>query len=104
MEPLMTKELRLRQMEPGDRKNTVSYTHLDVYKRQRQTAEAICHVCHAPLIIDQRLIEIDGGAFQGKRYEELAVLFPERYQAWVCLLYTSPCPISLKKLLTNTPP
>ncbi|HJB25548.1 MAG TPA: histidine phosphatase family protein [Firmicutes bacterium] len=79
-------EMGMEQLEPLSKRFehvAVSAVYSSPLKRARQTAEAICHVCHAPLIIDQRLIEIDGGAFQGKRYEELAVLFPERYQAWV---------------------
>lgn len=52
-------------------------------RRALETAQAVSTICKAPLIADNRLIEIDGGAYQGKRYEELAVLFPESYQAWV---------------------
>lgn len=52
-------------------------------QRAQQTAQAICQACHAPLVLEDRLIEIDGGAFQGKTYQEIATLFPENYQAWV---------------------
>ncbi len=52
-------------------------------ERARQTAQAICDACQAPLFVDERLIEIDGGAFQGKRYEEIAAQFPRQYQDWV---------------------
>lgn len=62
--------------------------HVDIVyssplRRALQTAQAIRNACHASLETDDRLIEIDGGAYQGKRYEELAVLFPESYHAWV---------------------
>lgn len=52
-------------------------------ERARQTAQAICSACHAPLLVDGRLIEIDGGAFQGKQYAEIAALFPDQYRDWV---------------------
>ena len=56
-------EMGMEQLEPLSKRFehvAVSAVYSSPLKRARQTAEAICHVCHAPLIIDQRLIEIDG--------------------------------------------
>lgn len=50
--------------------------------RARQTAEACNRRLKLPLNIDERLIEINGGVFEGVRWAELPERFPEQAKLW----------------------
>ena len=50
--------------------------------RARKTAEAFNTYHNAPVIIDPRLVEIDGGEFEGKPWEQLVHAFPEQFAVW----------------------
>ena len=51
-------------------------------KRARLTAEAINRYHRLPIRIDNRLIEINGGVWEGKSWSELPVLDAEQTDAW----------------------
>ena len=50
--------------------------------RARQTAEACNRRLQLPINIDERLIEINGGVFEGVRWADLPVRFPEQARLW----------------------
>lgn len=51
-------------------------------KRAYQTAEAINQYHNLPIQIEPRLIEINGGEWEGKPWSERDVLCPEQSQVW----------------------
>ncbi|MDE6747219.1 MAG: histidine phosphatase family protein, partial [Oscillospiraceae bacterium] len=51
-------------------------------KRTISTAEAVNRHHGLPIIEDERLIEIDGGVWEGKPWAELPVLYPVEYDLW----------------------
>lgn len=51
-------------------------------KRAYQTAEAINQYHNLPIQIDPRLIEINGGEWEGKSWDEREVLCPEQSKIW----------------------
>lgn len=51
-------------------------------KRALATAEAINQYHHLPIQVDSRLIEIDGGVFEGKHWDDLPRLYPRDFEAW----------------------
>ncbi len=50
--------------------------------RARQTAEACNCRMNLPIQLDDRLIEINGGVFEGVRWAELPERFPEQARLW----------------------
>lgn len=52
-------------------------------KRAYKTAEAIAKGRQIKIITDKRLREIFGGKWEGVPWEQLPLLFPESYEAWV---------------------
>lgn len=61
--------------------------HLDaVYssplKRTLATADAVNFYHQLPIIKNEGLIEINGGLFEGQKWEELPTLFPKEYELW----------------------
>jgi probable phosphoglycerate mutase len=50
--------------------------------RARKTADAINRTHGLPVHIDERLIEIDGGAWEGMKWTEIAEKFPNEYEIW----------------------
>lgn len=62
-------------------------THIDVLysssmKRTLQTAEYISKVKNLPIIRTDKLKEINGGDWEGIKFEELPNLWPEAYETW----------------------
>lgn len=51
--------------------------------RARDTAQALADRTGLPISTDPRLRETDGGAWEGKRREELLVSDPDAYRAWL---------------------
>ena len=51
-------------------------------KRAVETAEAINAYREIPIQIDDGLLEINGGIFEGKKFRELPELYPEAYDLW----------------------
>ncbi len=51
-------------------------------KRTVQTAEYISKVKNLPIIKTDKLKEINGGEWEGKRWDELPELWPEEYDTW----------------------
>jgi broad specificity phosphatase PhoE len=49
--------------------------------RARQTAEAIAAVCGVPVTVDERLLEIDWGTWEGRPATHLAVADVDRWRA-----------------------
>jgi broad specificity phosphatase PhoE len=49
--------------------------------RARQTAEAVAAACGVPVTIDERLVEIDWGAWEGRPAGSLAVTDVDRWRA-----------------------
>lgn len=52
-------------------------------RRARDTAAALADRCGLAVATDPRLRETDGGAWEGKRREELLVSDPQAYRAWL---------------------
>jgi len=50
--------------------------------RAHQTAEACNRFMQLPILLDERLIEINGGVFEGVRWAELPERFPEQARLW----------------------
>lgn len=51
-------------------------------KRTVSTAEAVNRYHGLPLILDEGLIEINGGVWEGKPWSELPKLYPAEYDLW----------------------
>jgi probable phosphoglycerate mutase len=51
-------------------------------KRTRATAEAINYYKKLPVQLDPGLIEVNGGGFEGKSWDNLPILYPEEYKLW----------------------
>ena len=49
--------------------------------RARQTAEAVGEACGVPVVVDERLVEIDWGAWEGRPTGSLAVADVDRWKA-----------------------
>lgn len=52
------------------------------YRRTRLTADAVNRFHGLPVNYDAELREINGGAWEGRRWKELPDAFPAAYQAW----------------------
>lgn len=50
--------------------------------RARETAEACNRFRKLPIILDDRLMEINGGVFEGVRWADLPAKFPEQAKLW----------------------
>ena len=61
-------------------------------QRARQTAEAANKTHRLPLQIEPGLIEINGGAWEGKKWADLPVLYPEAYENWSIAPYRFQAP------------
>lgn len=61
-------------------------------QRARQTAEAANRTLRLPLQIEPGLIEINGGAWEGKKWGDLPVLYPESYEDWSIAPYRFQAP------------
>ena len=51
-------------------------------KRAIETAEAVNFYHDLPIQTDKGLMEINGGIFEGKKWDELPNLYPEAYDLW----------------------
>ncbi len=51
-------------------------------ERTRETAKAVNYYHNLPIHYDAGLKEINGGLFEGRRWEDLPTLFPEAYGLW----------------------
>ena len=51
--------------------------------RARRTAEAVNRYHGVPVEIDERLMEINGGCWEGKRWADLPGLYPKECHDWV---------------------
>ncbi len=51
-------------------------------KRAYKTAVAVNKYHNAEIIVNPSFAEIDGGEYEGKKWEELPVLFPDTYDLW----------------------
>ena len=51
-------------------------------KRTISTAEAVNLYHGLEILRDERLIEIDGGGFEGQKWSELPKLYPEEFRLW----------------------
>lgn len=51
-------------------------------ERAVETAQAVASVVGLEVELDRELREVDVGAWTGKRYEEVAELYPEEWAAW----------------------
>ena len=51
--------------------------------RARKTAEAVNYYHDAALIDEPELMEINGGDMEGKKWEDLPLLFPDTYPTWI---------------------
>ena len=51
-------------------------------RRARKTAEAIDTYHHLPIVLDDDLMEINGGRWEGQLWAELPVLYPEESEHW----------------------
>ncbi len=60
--------------------------------RARDTAEAIAEVTGAPLAVDERLIEIDYGPFEGLDRDGAQAQFGDAFEAWRADPWSSPVP------------
>ncbi|MBP1560891.1 MAG: histidine phosphatase family protein [Oscillospiraceae bacterium] len=56
-------------------------------KRTMSTAEAVNKYHGLPIITDERLMEIDGGEWEGKPWAELPKLYPKEYDLWQNRMY-----------------
>lgn len=61
--------------------------HLDaVYSsplsRAYETAKAINRSHHLPIQLEEGLMEINGGRFEGQYFDQLSTLFPAEYEMW----------------------
>ncbi len=50
----------------------VEAVHASPLERTRETAEPIARTCNAPLVLEEALMEIDFGEWNGRSFEELA--------------------------------
>ena len=53
-------------------------------RRAYETAEAIDRWAKLPIVTDEGLMEIDGGGFEGVRFDELPERFPKEQHDWEC--------------------
>lgn len=51
-------------------------------KRTRATAAAVNKYHSADILIDDRLIEINGGVWEGLKWVDIPVLYPEEHKLW----------------------
>ena len=51
-------------------------------KRAFETAQAVNSLMKKEIIINEDLIEINGGKFEGERWDDLPDLFPNEYELW----------------------
>lgn len=51
-------------------------------RRARRTAEAVSQALGLPVLVDERLAELNAGIFQGLLWNELERLHPEAYSRW----------------------
>lgn len=51
-------------------------------KRTIETAKAINKYHNLPILINENVIEINGGVFEGQKWDEVPNLFPEAYKLW----------------------
>ncbi len=52
-------------------------------RRAVETAEPVAGACGVPLQIDDDLRELDFGALEGRRFDEIAASLPDLYQRWM---------------------
>src|SRR5690349_6865123 len=50
--------------------------------RARETAEEVARATHVEIVFDQKIREVDVGAWTGLAYEEVERRFPEEWAAW----------------------
>ena len=60
--------------------------------RARDTAQAIADACHAPLIVDERLTEVDYGRFEGVDRAGARELVGQPFEDWRADPFGSPVP------------
>ena len=51
-------------------------------KRAYQTAEAVNRYHHLPIQVDPGLMEIDGGEWEGKKWQDFPTLYPKEAKQW----------------------
>lgn len=51
-------------------------------KRAISTAEGLNSFCNSEILISQGLNEMDFGEWEGKRHDDIATYFPEKYIIW----------------------
>lgn len=66
-----------------EKKYPVKIIYSSPYKRSLELAEAIAIKFDLPLIVDQRLGEIDFGEFEGKTFEQIENLYPQEVKQWM---------------------
>lgn len=61
--------------------------------RTRRTADAVNRYHGLPITINSQIIELDGGKWEGEKWAELPVKFPEEYRLWTDKLneFAAPC-------------
>lgn len=74
----------LKQLELlVEKEYPVKRVYTSPYKRSHALAEAISKRHDLPLVVDERLREIDFGKFQGLHFEEIEKLYPEEVSLWM---------------------
>lgn len=61
----------------------VEYIYSSPYERSRILAENLAKKLGLPLRVDERLKEIDFGAFEGKTFKEIEYLYPREVKRWM---------------------
>ena len=76
----------LQQAELTGQRISAGWQPVTIYAgplaRTRQTAEAIGRCCDVPVIVEDRLIDIDYGAWQGLTPGEVQARWPDESAAW----------------------
>lgn len=55
--------------------------------RTRETADAVNKYHNLEIVADKRLIEIDGGIWEGKKWSDLPLMYPAEYEVWQNRMY-----------------
>ncbi len=74
---------QLEQLKTRFKKISLDVIYSSPLLRARRTAEAVRGERNLMIIDDDRLVEIDGGIWEGKRWCDLPTLDPEQSRLWV---------------------
>lgn len=73
---------QIQALEPSLRDIEFDYVYSSNTKRTLESLKISGSHLYNKVQIDERLLELDFGDFEGKTYEEIGTLFPEHMDAW----------------------